>query len=257
VISLPSEIQKGATWDGKTGFDPHLESTMDFDEHQRIAFAALQLLAGDLAVADNAAGAKLEALKAAYEGGSADDVLYISKGIHQPRTNPHMQLQLKRGAHVSYTYHLNVSTTDSGVVGLPESYFHWVGVQFTAEAQSVHGTLNACWPLVAARDMKGVHNRRRLSIAPENVQGKIEAIAQAAKEEQERADRVEQARLAESDKAKARNVLAAKLKAMNYTIPGNATSGLNKLIAGETIKIKTQRGKDISVKYVGTTVQNA
>ena len=37
----------------------------------------------------------------------------------------------------------------------------------------------------------------------------------------------------------------------------DATSGLNKLIAGETIKIKTQRGKDISVKYVGTTVQNA
>ena len=135
MITLPDDIQQDPGWDGKTGLlEKHLDSNMDFEEHRRVAFDALQLLAGNLAVADNAAGRKLEQLKEAYEGGDPDDVLYVSKGIHQPNTNPHMQLRLERGNR-SYTYHLNVSVSDVDIPGLPQDYFHWIGVQFTADSE--------------------------------------------------------------------------------------------------------------------------
>jgi hypothetical protein len=254
MITLPGDIQQDPSWDGRTGFDKHLESEMDFEEHQRVAFNALQLLAGNLAVADNAAGKKLEELKEAYEGGYQEDVLYISKGIHQPNTNPHMQLKLKRG-NKSYTYHLNVSVSDVDIPGLNQGYFHWIGVQFTADADS--GKVNACWPLAAAHDTKYRRARRRWSIAPKDVQSTIAAIARARQEEQDRADRVEQARLAESNKAKARNVITAQLKSQKWTIPGNKTTGMNKLIDGETIEVTTLRAKKVKVKFVGGQVKQA
>jgi hypothetical protein len=257
VISLPSEILPGDTWDGMTGFDRHLDSSMDFEEHQRITFDALQLLAGPMAVADNAAGRKLEQLKDAYEGHAGGDVLYISKGIHQPNTNPHMQLRLKRGNGVWYTYHLNVHVSDDGIQGLPQCFFHWVGVQFAAEADTVpDGKVQAYWPLVATQDTKYRHPRRRMSIAPKNVQATIEAIARALREEQERQDRIEQARVKEQGRALGRNAIQAKLKALNYTIPGNANAGLNKLYDGESIKILTKNRKEMLVRYNGANVVN-
>jgi hypothetical protein len=252
MITLPSEIQQGDTWDGRTGFQKHLDSSMTFEEHQRIAFNALSLLAGDLAVAENAAGEKLKALKEAYEGGSKDSVLYISKGIHQPETNPHMQLQLKRGTS-SHTYHLNVTVSDNDIPGLPQSYFHWVGVQFAAEA----GSASACWPLIAMRDTKFKHPRRRMSIAPSEVQPMIEAIARTKREEQERTDRIERARLAESNKAKTRNDIEKQLSAQNWTVPGNKIMGLNKLAAGETIEVTTKRGAKVKVKFEGGKVKQS
>lgn len=207
-------------------------------------------------MADNAAGKKLEQLKEAYEGGNPDDVLYISKGIHQPQTNPHMQLRLKRG-NSSYTFHLNVSVSDADIPGLPKEYFHWVGVQFTAEASTVHGTVNAYWPLVAARDTKYRHPRRRTSIAPQDIQGMIEAIARATREAQEQANRIEQARLAHSSKDNTRNVITGKLNAQKWTIPGNKTIEMNKLINGETIAVTTQRGKTIKIKFEGGILKQA
>jgi hypothetical protein len=191
MITLPGDIQQDPDWDGKTGFDKHRDSEMDFGEHQRIAFNALQLLEGNLAVADNAAGKKLEKLKEAYEASKPDDVLYISKGIHQPDTNPHMQLKLKRGKASWYTFHLNVSVSDVDIPGLPEKYFHWVGTQFAA----VDGTQTACWPLVAAHDTKYQHARRRWSIAPKDVKGTIENIARAARLAKGKADREAKAKL--------------------------------------------------------------
>jgi hypothetical protein len=61
--------------------------------------------------------------KEAYEGGKREDVLYISKGIHQPNTDPHMQLKLRRG-NSWYTLHLNVSASVVGDPDLDEGYFH-------------------------------------------------------------------------------------------------------------------------------------
>jgi hypothetical protein len=79
-------------------------------------------------------------------------------------------------------------------------HFHWVGVQFTAEASTVYGTVNACRPLVAARDMKSLRSRRRLSIAPKDVQDMINAIALANQKAQDEANRKEQARLAQQNR---------------------------------------------------------
>jgi hypothetical protein len=257
VITLPTDIEKGSDWNSRTGLDKHLESSMDFEEHQRIAFDALKLLAGDLAVADNIAGERLKQLKKAYEGGNPGDVLYISKGIHQPETNPHMQLRLKRD-NSWYTFHLNVSVSDVDIPGLPQKYFHWVGVQFSAEASTtIHGTVSACWPMVAARDTKWRHPRRKMSIAPKDVQGTIEAIARATREAQEKANRIEQARSAESTKAKTRDAIAKQLNSNNWTIPGNKNNGMNKLIAGETIGVTTKTGKTIKVKYEGGMVKQS
>ncbi len=256
MITLPGDIQQGDSWDGRTGFDSHLESNMDFEEHQRIAFNALTLLGGDLAVADNAAGQKLMQLKEAYENGGPGDVLYISKGIHQPNTNPHMQLRLKRGK-AWYTFHLNVSVSDVDIAGLPQSYFHWVGVQFTAEESTVFGTERACWPLVASHDTKYRHARRRWSIAPKNVQATIEALAETARVEQERQERIEQAKARESERAKARNDIQKQLAAQNWTIPGNKTTGMNQLIDGETVEVTTKTRKTIRVKFEGGRIKQA
>jgi hypothetical protein len=41
------------------------------------------------------------------------------------------------------------------------------------------------------------------------------------------------------------------LNGQNWTIPGNKTTGMNKLIDGQTIAVKTGRGKTINVKFEG------
>jgi hypothetical protein len=244
VITCAGDIEEGGAWNGKTGLEKHLESSMDFEEHQRIAFDALQLLAGNLAVADNAAGQKLKELKDAYEAGDPADVLHISKGIHQPATNPHMQLQLKRG-NWSYKFHLNVSVSSNRIQGLPEEYFHWVGVQFTADADTIpHGKVHACWPLNPVWDMKNRHSRRRLSIAPQDIQDTINAIALAKQKAQDEANRQEQARQAQSKRDQTRNLIKGQLGKQVWTIEGNVNKGLDKLIAGETIAVTTKTRKN-------------
>ena len=60
--------------------------------------------------------------------------------------------------------------------------------QFTAEPSN--GTVSACWPLNAVRDTKW-HSRRRMSIAPKDVQATIEAIERQKQEEKEKAERIE------------------------------------------------------------------
>jgi hypothetical protein len=229
---------------------------MDFAEHQRIAFNALQLLAGNMPVAQNAAEQKLEQLKEAYEGGDPNDVLWIQKGIHQVPGNPHMQLELKRGNRSPISgIHLNVSASEDAP-GLSEEYFHWVGVQFTADANTQ--TVRAEWPRgIPARDMKDQHSRRRMSIAPKNIQSTINAIAQ------QRAQQLaqQQAQLAQQARNDAREELEGKLARQNLTIKGGAKSarvknaGLDALLHGQTVNVITLTGKEKKVKYEGGAVK--
>ena len=60
-------------WDTRGGPQPNLASYMDSAEHERIARNALQLLAGNMPVAQNAAEEKLEQLKEADEGRQRND----------------------------------------------------------------------------------------------------------------------------------------------------------------------------------------
>jgi hypothetical protein len=256
VITCAGDIVQDTAWNGKTGLDEHLESSMDFEEHQRIAFDTLQLLAGNLAVADNAAGQKLKELKDAYEAGDPDDVLYITKGIHQPATNPHMQLKLKRGNSSYNKFHLNVSVSSNLIQGLPEKYFHWVGVQFTADADTVpHGKVHACWPLNPVWDMKNRHSRRRLSIAPEDIQDTINAIALEKQKAEAEAKRQEQARLAQQNRDKLRNTIRDLLGKGFYKFSG--TKDLDQLIAGQTINATTKTGKPIKLKFKDGKIMQA
>jgi hypothetical protein len=176
------------------------ESDMDFAEHRRIVYDALcRLLPGMPKTHKTFAQGKLVELADAYNMNDEDDVLYISKGIHQPGSNPHMQLKLKRiqdGKEKWYGgVHLNVSAVDPGK-DVPsslsnrekkrlndEGYFHWVGVQFTADAD---GSPRAFWPKGdPARDMKNQATRRRMSIAPKDLQDKIDEINRAQRANQE------------------------------------------------------------------------
>jgi hypothetical protein len=248
-------------WDSRAGLQPNLASYMDFAEHERIARNALQLLAGNMPAAQNPAEEKLEQLKEAYEGNDPDDVLRIQKGIHQIPGNPHIQLKLERGdGRVYGGIHLNVSASEDAT-GLPEEYFHWVGVQFTADANDQ--TLRAVWPLGApTRDMRDLHSRRRMSIAPKDIQSKINAIAQRQAQQlgQQRAQLAkQQAQLAQSAKDKARNaerkVLEDKLAGQKLTLKGVKNAGLDNLLAGQTVDVTTKTGKPMKVKYEGGVVK--
>lgn len=245
-------------WDTRGGPQPNLASDMDSAEHERIARNALQLLAGNMPVAQNAAEEKLEQLKEAYEDNDPDDVLWITKGIHQIPGNPHIQLKLERAGGREYGgIHLNVSASEDAP-GLPEKYFHWVGVQFTADANNQ--TVRAVWPLgTPARDMKDQHSRRRMSIAPKDIQSRINAIAIAQKARQQAAQKVAQDRLAQQTRDLLRKNIADQLaKPQNsWTISGNKSKELDRLIAGETIDVKTKTQKTIKVKFEGGIVKQS
>jgi hypothetical protein len=159
-----------------------------------------------------------------------------------------MQLELKRGNRSPISgIHLNVSASEDAP-GLSEEYFHWVGVQFTADANTQ--TVRAEWPRgIPARDMKDQHSRRRMSIAPKNIQSTINAIAQ------------QQAQLAQQARNDAREELEGKLARQNLTIKGGAKSarvknaGLDALLHGQTVNVITLTGKEKKVKYEGGAVK--
>jgi hypothetical protein len=251
-------IKEETGWDSRAGLQPHLQSYMDFAEHQRIAFNALQLLAGNMPMAQNAAEQKLEQLKEAYEDDDPNDVLWIHKGIHQAATNPHMQLKLERGNRAYGGIHLNVSASEDAP-GLSEEYFHWVGVQFTADGNNQ--TVRAEWPQgTMARDMKNQHSRRRMSIAPKDVQSTINAIAQRRLAQQQARLAQQQAQLAKQGLNDARKELEGKLDRMNLTIKGAKSgkvknTGLDALLAGHTVDVTTLTGKEKKVKYEGGAVK--
>ena len=137
---LPAAITKRATWDG-TSPHPHnarqrvanLDSKMPWAEHQRIVAEGMALLAAD------AVPEIFQYLRAAFHGALCEGrttIVYVSKGIHQPETNPHMQLETEsklEGARPGAApfirrYHMVVSAVPSEKM---DDRFQWKGVQFT------------------------------------------------------------------------------------------------------------------------------
>src|SRR5262245_49162921 len=121
---VQQDIRKDPDWDGKSvdsktqRNEPNLESSMSFEEHLRIVSEALRTLLAVPVTWSNDKKFKrpwvwLDKLKDAYDDPEHLYTLLITKGIHQPITNPHMQLKLDYvdptdGTEESITYHLDV-----------------------------------------------------------------------------------------------------------------------------------------------------
>lgn len=255
MIILPDEIKKGANWNGSsvdhnTGqSNPNLQSSMNFAEHQRIVFAARGLIETmDFTQEqqdENPAKAALMILKAAFlnnDGG----VVYISKGIHQPAADPHMQLSVVVGGE-THLFHLDVSAhevvTDTG----GGNHFHWKGVRFSARVKKpkVFGEAEAFdwafWPENV--DVTPKRNRdRRNSISPQallDLNAAIDAEKARAK--------------AQSDKAKRENeVIDAISTKLGLTMKTPKFSKA-KFFSGQAVDFTTKNGATKSCSFDGVT----
>src|SRR5262245_59036187 len=115
MITLPEHVHQGGKWSG-TSTDhgktvPNVESLMSWPEHQRIVVEAKGLLTSlnysQQDQDDNLAKEALMLLKEVYTTNS-NGVLYVTKGIHRPQDDPHMQLKVRIDDR-SQKYHLDVS----------------------------------------------------------------------------------------------------------------------------------------------------
>ncbi len=178
MITQPTDVLEskgeGFTWDGTDGPYQNKETAMDWAEHQRIVCEARSLVQGD-APGTGVPKKVFKQLKSAYNDLSSRSIVRVSKGIHQPTVDPHLQLRVTTdfGAEVSsHKFHLNVSAVpvaDPG--GLGGERFQWKGVQFAFEH-----TDNQIykWPAVATISKKGSNRARRLSISSVDLQAHID-----------------------------------------------------------------------------------
>jgi len=202
-LILPSEIGQRGSWDGTSAHPvvagrtvPNKETSMSWAEHQGIVLNASKLLIG-------AVPEEFEDLKHAYHGehsvsgtGSRSSVkIYVSKGIHQPETNPHIQLETeaqllthqfpgdKKSKLVPKTdappriwkYHLDVSAVDCKNKA---DSFQWVGVQFSRQV----GSTIHVWPKTALVVMKSPATTvgRRNSISSADLAAHVDAVRLAS-----------------------------------------------------------------------------
>lgn len=231
MITLPSDVLAesndptdvsedaiGYAWDGKDGVNPNKETAMDWDEHQAIVFGARGLLgdgtfgaeigkqnyiSGDVRVA-------FKQLYAAYAKNGVS-VVRVSKGIHQPTVDPHLQLRTSTqhdgGPVLHHKFHLNVSAEPvTGVDGLATGRFKWMPVQFAMK--HVDKTLYK-WPRIVTSSRKDKQTSlklRRLSISTTDLQAHMDVMA----EEKAAAEQVElEAKTAAAKKLKGNNFDAA------------------------------------------------
>lgn len=146
MITLPADILQDTNWDGYSK-DPgtgstnaNKETAMNFAEHQRIVLDAKALLVNlnysDQDQQANKAKKALMVLKEVYNSAASTGVLYITKGIHQPYANPHLQVSVVEDGEDPVFYHLDVcdDTTVTDAVGT--QHFHWRGVRFSARLRN-------------------------------------------------------------------------------------------------------------------------
>jgi hypothetical protein len=171
--------------------------------------------------------------------------VYISKGIHQPDINPHMQLAVEKDDD-KHLFHLLVSAHEVVTDGSGKEHFHWRGVGFTARPLKKKATLltpaeydYVCWPVDVNVTPKN-HMLRRNSISGPQLQKLNVQIA----EENER-------RRQESELALKRNGILA-LVAKNLKLTPSDKFQINKLWKSESAKFKTVNGQVIACTYDGT-----
>lgn len=177
VLIKASEVGNRGGWDGtsphpQTGVQvPNKETAMDWTEHQNVVAASASLMAG------TGIPEIFENLRIALGNVSPKDKkasIYVTKGIHQPHTNPHIRIEtetftkLGNGWSNAYvqTYHLNVSAKEQPDITGMANRFSWTGVQYTFG----EGGVGECWPVGVARTMKlrnGVAGRRNSVSGPE------------------------------------------------------------------------------------------
>jgi hypothetical protein len=253
MITLPADVKKGANWDGVSK-DPNtgamvnnLESAMSFAEHQRIVCGARDLLVNmDFTAVDqqaNLAKAALMILKAAYcdvDGGT----VYISKGIHQPYGNPHIQLTVEKDGD-DHLFHLDVSAHEVVSDDSGKEHFHWRGVCFSARVKNnaAFGDPNTFdtffWPQGVAPTPKRFRDRRDSISGPQ-----LQKVNNAIAEETERRRR-------DSEQQLKRNAVVAAVASKLKLKPADKFQ-LPKLWNGEAAKFKTVNGKDIMCTYDGS-----
>lgn len=232
MITVPGDVEKGGDWDGKSHVDgvgevDNLESAMDFAEHQRIVCDARGLLAsfsqGAAAKWGTGKGdleciVAFDHLKQCFESSTTKFKLTITKGIHQPLTNPHLQLTLHEAGKIDKgrKFHLDVaaSLVKSKLGAEEPEAFIWQPVKFTyVDSQKHH-----CWPEAADPQLKkntfgpgygNTSRRRRNSISLATHNDRLAAL-----EEKEAAQKAALAEKIAADKAAlekaAQEVAAAK-----------------------------------------------
>jgi hypothetical protein len=246
MITRPEDVTKvdptaEGAWDGvsvdrHTGREnPNKETTMDWAEHQRIVFEARGLLASAITHTGDVKKA-FNALKSAFEDQTSRTEVRVSKGIHQPFSNPHLQMRTVstfRGApgaaatEVVHKFHLNVSAVDTKEI---EGRFRWVGVQFTY----LHKSETYSWPKLPA----AVQNKRdrRASISFASLAEHMTKL----KEEELAKDLAAQGKTADDEFAKEclRFETLHSIKIGSKSAFRNGKQGYNKLPDGREIRYR-------------------
>lgn len=243
----PGDDDIGYAWDGRDGNNPNKQTTMDWAEHQRIVAEARGLL-GDGTFGSETAGPRyitgavrkaFKQLYAAYATNGAS-VVRVSKGIHQPRVDPHLQLRTSTqhadSPVLHHKFHLNVSAEPvPDVDGLGTGRFIWKPVQFTMKHVD-NETYR--WPRVVTVSRKDPARQRglrvrRLSISTATLQAHMDAL--------------EEQRLAAEEAARAAAAEAAKqLKVQNFE---SALEAFTAAHAGRSGRITAAQGEFPSERF--------
>lgn len=187
MITIPADILasdvsggwEGESVDSNTGrLNPNKETGMSWAEHQRIVCAARSLLATDIQLVPDAVKMVFQSLKSAFHDQPTKYYLSVSKGIHQPFVNPHMQVYLQgtyKQQGQTYLqdhgkkFHLNLSAVDTAE---KDDSFQWKGVQFSY----VHEGLTYHWPVNAPVTVKSNAVGRRNSVSSVDLQAYVKKI---------------------------------------------------------------------------------
>jgi hypothetical protein len=235
MITLPADIKKDDNWNGYSMDQgaqvKNLDSGMGFPEHQRIVCAAKTFIAtmaySDEELGENVAREALMILKEAFtdpDGGA----VYITKGIHQPNYDPHIQLKVDGHDRL---FHLNVSAEENVQAIDGHGFFHWKAVSVSARVRNHRGDPEtqfdyAQWPAGVAAKLRRDANRRN-SISS----GRLLTLNAEIQAELDRAR-------AQSERDTLKNKIVAAALKLGLTPKNLRDTG--KLLDGETVTFLTK-----------------